>query len=82
MTFADDLVARSFRPGGLDQLWVADVTQHPTWEGWAYCTVVIHAHSRLVVGNSTWDHLRAEIVIDGFDVAKWRRRAAPGTTSQ
>jgi putative transposase len=79
VVFADDLVARSFRPGGPDQLWVADVTQHPTREGWVYCAVVIDAYSRLVVGHAIADHLRTELVIDAFDVANWRRRPAPGT---
>jgi putative transposase len=72
-------MARSFRPGGPDQLWVADVTQHPTREGWVYCAVVIDAYSRLVVGHAIADHLRTELVIDAFDVANWRRRPAPGT---
>jgi putative transposase len=69
VVFADDLVARSFRPGGPDQLWVADVTQHPTREGWVYCAVVIDAYSRLVVGHAIADHLRTELVIGAFDVA-------------
>ena len=79
VVFADDLVARSFRPGGPDQLWVADITQHPTREGWVYCAVVIDAYSRLVVGHAIADHLRTELVIDAFDEANWRRRPAPGT---
>ena len=61
---ADDLVARSFRPDRPDELWVADITQHPTREGWVYCAVVIDAYSRLVVGHAIADHLRTELVID------------------
>ena len=53
MTFADDLVARSFRPGGLDQLWVADVTQRPTRESWVDCAGVSDAYSCLIVGHAT-----------------------------
>ncbi len=79
VVFADDLVARSFRPAGPDGLWVADITQHPTREGWVYCAVVIDAYSRLVVGHAIADHLRTELVTDAFDVANWRRRPAPGT---
>ncbi len=79
VVFADDLVARSFRPAGPDELWDADITQHPTREGWVYCAVVIDAYSRLVVGHAIADHLRTELVIDTFDVAHWRRRPAPGT---
>ena len=76
VAFADDLAARSFRPGGPDHLRVADVTQHPT--PWVLA-VVIDAYSRLVVGHAIADHLRTELVIDAFDVANWRRRPAPGT---
>jgi putative transposase len=79
VAFAEDLVARSFRPDRPDVLWVADITQHPTREGWVYCAVVIDAYSRLVVGHAIADHLRTELVIDAFDVANWRRRPAPGT---
>jgi putative transposase len=81
VVFADDLVARSFRPAGPDQLWVADVTQHPTREGWVYCAVVIDAYSRLVVGHAIADHLRTELVIDAFEVANWRRRPAPAVAA-
>ena len=79
VVFAEDLVARSFRPAGPDELWVADITQHPTREGWVYCAVVIDAYSRLVVGRAIADHLRSQLVIDAFDVANWDRRPAPGT---
>jgi hypothetical protein len=34
VTFADDLMARSFRPARPHQLWVVVITQHPTHEGW------------------------------------------------
>jgi putative transposase len=71
---SDDLVARQFRPEGPDRLWVADVTEHRADDGKVYLAVVIDAWSRLVVGWSIADHLRAEMVIDAFDMATWRRR--------
>ena len=33
-----------------DRVWVADVTQHRTDEGWVYLSVVIDAFHRRVVG--------------------------------
>jgi transposase InsO family protein len=33
VAFAKDLMARSFRPTAPDELWVADIIQHPTREG-------------------------------------------------
>ena len=51
-TPSDDLVERNFTPEAPDRLYVADVTQHRTSEGWLYCAVVIDCFSRRVVGWS------------------------------
>jgi putative transposase len=77
---SDDLVHRQFRPDGPDRLWVQDITQHRTGEGWVYLAVVIDAWSRRVVGWSIADHLRAELVVDAIDMATMRRRPT-GTTA-
>ena len=45
-----DLVRRDFRRSGPNQLWVTDITEHPTREGKLYCCVVLDAWSRRVVG--------------------------------
>ena len=37
---SDDLVHRQFRPDSPDRLWVQDVTQHRSGEGWVYLAVV------------------------------------------
>ena len=76
----DDLVARQFSPDGPNQLWVADITEHPTPEGRVYCAVVIDAWNRQVVGHSIADHLRAELVVDALDMACWRQRPVAGQT--
>jgi len=75
---SDDLVHRQFRPDGPDRLWVQDVTQHRSGEGWVYLAVVIDAWSRRVVGWSIADHMRAELVADAMDMATWRRRPLKG----
>lgn len=79
VTFAEDLVARSFRPEQPDELWVADTTQNPTCEGWIYCAVAIDGYSRPVLCHAIANHLRNELAIDALDVAHWLRRPAPGT---
>jgi putative transposase len=79
---ADDLVHRQFRPDGPNRLWVQDVTQHRTGEGWVYLAVVIDAWSRRVVGWSIADHRRAELVADAIDMATWRRRPPTGTVAR
>jgi hypothetical protein len=38
---APDLVERNFTPPGPDQLWVADITQQRTGEGWRYLAVIL-----------------------------------------
>ncbi|GAA3948416.1 hypothetical protein GCM10023085_33340 [Actinomadura viridis] len=45
-----DLVKRNFHREGPNQLWVTDITEHPTREGKLYCCVVLDAFSRRVVG--------------------------------
>jgi transposase InsO family protein len=49
---AGDLVDRRFTREGVDQLWVTDITEHPTREGKVYCAVVLDVCSRRVVGWS------------------------------
>ncbi len=76
----DDLVARQFSPDGPNQLWVADITEHPSDEGRVYLAVVIDAWNRQVVGHSIADHLRAELVVDALEMACWRQRPVAGQT--
>jgi putative transposase len=76
---ADDLVERDFRPAEPDRLYVADITQHRTFEGWFYLAVVLDCFSRRVVGWAMADHLRSELVVDALQMAIWNRRPPPGT---
>ena len=74
----EDLVQRRFVAEGPDRLWVTDITEHPTAEGKVYCAAVLDVFSRTVVGWSIADHMRAELVVDALDMARWRRRPAAG----
>jgi transposase InsO family protein len=49
VTTFEDLVRRKFRRDAPNQLWVTDITEHPTREGKIYCCVLLDAHSRKVV---------------------------------
>jgi putative transposase len=73
-----DLVDRNFKPAEPDRLYVADITQHRTSEGWFYLAVVLDCFSRRVVGWAMADHLRSELVVDALQMAIWNRRPAPG----
>jgi putative transposase len=74
-----DLVNRRFRTDRPDALWVSDITQHRTGQGWVYCAVVLDAYSRRVIGWSIADHLRTELVVDALEMACLRRKPAAGT---
>jgi transposase InsO family protein len=74
----DDLVQRRFLADAPDRLWVTDITEHPTAEGKVYCAAVVDVFSRTVVGWSIADHMRAELVVDALEMARWRRRPAAG----
>lgn len=73
-----DRVQRAFTSDIPDRLWVADITQHMTDEGWLYLAVVIDAYSRKVVGWSMAEHLQAELVIKAPEMAVWNRQPSPG----
>ena len=75
---APDLVERNFTPPGPDRLWVADITQQRTDQGWLYLAVVLDAFSRRIVGWSMADHLGTELVLDALDMAVAQRQPAPG----
>jgi putative transposase len=49
---ASDLVERRFTRTEPDQLWVSDITEHPTREGKVYCAVVLDTFPRRIVGWS------------------------------
>ncbi|MPZ54846.1 MAG: IS3 family transposase [Acidimicrobiia bacterium] len=76
-TPSDDLVCRRFTVTEPDRLWVADITEHPTREGKVYLAAVLDAWNRECVGWSITDHLKAEMVCDALDMARWRRQPAP-----
>ena len=75
---AADLVHRQFHASAPDQLWVADVTYLPTWQGFLSLAVVLDAFSRKVVGWSMASHLRTELVLGALEMALRNRRPSPG----
>jgi putative transposase len=75
---APDLVERNFTPPGPDRLWVADITQQRTGEGWLYLAVVLDCFSRRIVGWSMAEHLRTELVLDALDMAIAQRQPGAG----
>ena len=76
---AVDLVDRSFARGTSDQLWVTDITEHPTREGRLYCCVVLDAFSRRVVGWSIDASPTTALVTNALGMAISSRDPNPGT---
>jgi putative transposase len=75
---ASDLVHRDFARPVPDQLWVTDITEHPTREGKVYCAVVLDTWSRRVVGWSIDSSQTSALVTSALDMAIRNRDARPG----
>lgn len=71
---APDLVDRNFVAERPNQLWVADITYIPTWEGFLYLSVVLDVYSRRIVGWSMQSHLRTELVLSALTMALNQRK--------
>jgi putative transposase len=77
---ATDLVNRRFVATRPNQLWLTDITEHPTEEGKLYCAAVLDVYARRVVGYAMADHLRTELVLDALAMAITRRSPQKGST--
>ena len=75
---SSDLVDRQFRREGLDQLWVTDITEHPTREGKVYCAVVLDVCARRVVGWAIDSSPTAVLVTNALGMAIDARRPPAG----
>jgi Integrase core domain len=58
----------------INQLWVADMTYVPTWQGFLYLAVVTDVFSRKVVGWAFGVHMTQELVIAALDMALLTRK--------
>lgn len=71
---APDLVKRQFVASDINQLWVADMTYVPTWQGFVYLAVVTDVFSRKVVGWAFGANMTADLVINALDMALLTRK--------
>lgn len=76
---ASDQVDRQFHRDQPDQLWVTDITEHPTREGKLYCAVVLDVFSRRVVGWSIDSAPTAALVTNALGMAIQQRQPGEGT---
>lgn len=73
-----DLVRRSFRRDRPNELWLTDITEHPTREGKLYCCVVLDTFSRRVVGWSIDSTQTTLLVLNALGMATQRRQHGDG----
>lgn len=76
---ASDLVNRAFDRDRPNQLWMTDITEHPTREGKLYCCVVLDAFSRRVVGWSLDRRATTAMVNTALGMAIRNRATTAGT---
>ena len=72
------LVDRNFTRSEPNQLWVTDITEHPTREGKLYCAVVLDSFSRRVVGWSIDATPTAALVTNALGMAIQTRTPPAG----
>jgi putative transposase len=71
---APDLVKRQFVATDINQLWVADMTYIPTWQGFLYLAVVTDVYSRKVVGWAFGARQTADLVVTALNMALHTRK--------
>lgn len=71
----EDLVRRDFTAGRANQLWLTDITEHPTGEGKVYLCAIKDVHSGRIVGYSISDRMQARLAVAALASAVARRGA-------
>jgi transposase InsO family protein len=74
----DDLVRRVFTAAEPNQLWLTDITEHPTGEGKLYLCAIKDAWSNRIVGYSIEDRMKARLAVQALDNAVARRGEVAG----
>lgn len=75
---APNRLNRVFEIEAPDDVYVGDITYIPTQEGWLYLAVWIDLCTRMVVGWSMTDHMKASLVGDALRMACFKRRPEKG----
>jgi transposase InsO family protein len=61
-----------------NQVWVGDITYVATDEGWLFLAVFLDLFTRKIVGFSSDDNMRAELVMNALDMAMGRQEVKNG----
>jgi putative transposase len=71
-------LAKDFRPTGMNQLWVADLTYIAMARGFVYLAAILDAYSRRVIGWALGSTLEATLAIEALRMALATRRVTLG----
>lgn len=74
----NDHVNREFVAARPNQLWLTDITEHPTREGKLYLCAVKDVFSNRVVGYAMDQRMTSELAVTALEMALLRRGTAPG----
>lgn len=75
---SQDLVRREFKRKAPNELWLTDITEHPTREGKVYCCAVLDTFSRKIVGWSIESTQTTNLVLNALGMATQRRPSRDG----
>lgn len=71
-------LAAELQPGGIDQLWVADLTYVRLRWQWVFVAVIMDRFSRRCIGWALETHFGTALTLGALRMALARRRPAPG----
>jgi putative transposase len=77
---AANRLQQQFSAAAPNRIWLADITDIPTGEGWLYLAAVLDLATRKIVGWSMRDHLRTELARAALVMAVQRQRPGPDLT--
>ena len=60
----DDLVKRNFTASHVDEVWLTDITEHPTLEGKLYCCAIKDLCSNRIVGYAIDGRMTAQLAVN------------------
>lgn len=70
----DNLVQRVFRAERINQVWLTDITEHPTLEGKLYCCSIRDLCSNRIVGYAIDERMTAKLATSALRAAIARRQ--------
>ncbi len=71
----DDLVNRDFTASEPNEMWLTDITEHPTAQGKVYLCAIKDVYSNRIVGYSIDSRMKSRLAVQALENAVARRRA-------